>query len=441
MPLTPEERRLIRQNNARRSTGPKTAEGKARSRGNALKHGLRAETLSLPSEDPAVAAERSRAWNDYYQPESPAAQHLVNACVQATLLHDRCVQHHHAVVTKQVREAQEQWDRRQADEVETLKNRLDDDPAEAVRLLRRSSFGCAWLLGAWDQLDAELRTQGHWSPEALDQAFRLLGVRQEEKKAYAAQLDPAVLRALIDGQRAELSAERTRLWNEFEAPDRAEAADRALLPHDPNEARLFLRYHAEARTSFHRACRELTRLLTEGEPGGYPPEECPWNIEEPSAEQGWPVAGGQWPLETAAASDSPPAPVAAVSPNEADAASVARTGGQVTSTTRRPGRVAVSPNEANPDHAAISPNEANPDRVAVSPNEANPDRATISPNEANRPGAAVSPNEAEGVPRGPAEGWIAGPDASDSDGDWFGLPAWPGASPSVPFANPGNVLV
>jgi hypothetical protein len=81
MSLTPEQRRLINQNNARRSSGPRSAEGKARSRGNALKHGLRAEVLPLPTEDPAVIAERARAWNDYYQPESPAAQHLVNSCV------------------------------------------------------------------------------------------------------------------------------------------------------------------------------------------------------------------------------------------------------------------------------------------------------------------------------------------------------------------------
>jgi hypothetical protein len=404
MRLTPEQRRLVNLDNARRSTGPKSAEGKARSRGNALKHGLRAETLPLPNEDPAVIAERNRAWNDYYQPESPMAHHLVNACVQATLLHDRCTQHHHAILSKQVREAQEQWDRRHSDEVEALKKRLADEPAEAVRLLKRSSFGCAWLLEGWAQLDDTLRTQGRWSPEDLDQAFRLLGVRPEEKKDYAAQLDPAVLRALIDEQCAELNAEQARLWTEFEAPDRAEAADRALLPHDPTEARLFLRYYAEARTGFHRACRDLNRILTEGEPGGYLPEASPRNVQKSEAE------GGR-PIETADLPDI--APAADISPNEPNAAPVAK----VEAEEPRP----ESASEASGD----SPNEANSPRAAVSPNEANSRREEISPNEANR------------VP----EGRLDGPDASDSGSDWFGLSAWPGGAPSALFPSPEGVLI
>jgi hypothetical protein len=38
--------------NAQKSTGPRTAEGKAASRLNALKHGLDAESLIIPGEDP-----------------------------------------------------------------------------------------------------------------------------------------------------------------------------------------------------------------------------------------------------------------------------------------------------------------------------------------------------------------------------------------------------
>jgi hypothetical protein len=82
MSLTLEQRRDINAQNARKSTGPKSDQGKDRSRQNALKHGLRAEVLALPNEDPAIIAERADTWNDHYKPRSPAAQHLVNECVR-----------------------------------------------------------------------------------------------------------------------------------------------------------------------------------------------------------------------------------------------------------------------------------------------------------------------------------------------------------------------
>src|SRR3954454_16498611 len=111
MTTTPEERAEISRRNGQHSRGPKTAEGKQNSRGNALKHGLRAEVLALPNEDPAEVEARSNAWNDYYRPRSPLAHHLVNACVRATLLSDRCDRYHDEALTKQVNEAQEKWDR------------------------------------------------------------------------------------------------------------------------------------------------------------------------------------------------------------------------------------------------------------------------------------------------------------------------------------------
>ena len=47
--------------NAQRSTGPRTAEGKARSSQNAVRHGLTAKCPVLPGEDPAEFAAFSEA--------------------------------------------------------------------------------------------------------------------------------------------------------------------------------------------------------------------------------------------------------------------------------------------------------------------------------------------------------------------------------------------
>ncbi len=60
------------QRNAQKSTGPKTEKGKARSRENALKHGLRAFTImpTLPSEDPQRIDDRIQEWMDDVQPRN-----------------------------------------------------------------------------------------------------------------------------------------------------------------------------------------------------------------------------------------------------------------------------------------------------------------------------------------------------------------------------------
>src|SRR6516165_7805040 len=99
MTLTPEQRAEISRQNGKKSKGPVTEQGKSRSRQNALRHGLRAEVLPLPNEDPQKVAAREQAWNDYYRPQSPAAQRLVTECVRATLLSDRAHVAHAAALS------------------------------------------------------------------------------------------------------------------------------------------------------------------------------------------------------------------------------------------------------------------------------------------------------------------------------------------------------
>ena len=100
MTLSAAQRSEINRNNAKNSTGPKTVDGKSSSRKNAMKHGLRAELLALPTEDPAAIQAREDSWNEYYQPQSPGAQHLVNQCARATVLSDRVDRHENAMLTR-----------------------------------------------------------------------------------------------------------------------------------------------------------------------------------------------------------------------------------------------------------------------------------------------------------------------------------------------------
>src|SRR5260370_6866478 len=59
--------------NSQKSTGPRTPEGKARSKMNALKHGLTAEQIVLPNEDPEEYDALCQQWLDDY-PDADAGQ-------------------------------------------------------------------------------------------------------------------------------------------------------------------------------------------------------------------------------------------------------------------------------------------------------------------------------------------------------------------------------
>jgi hypothetical protein len=64
--------------NARKSTGPKTPEGKAASSMNALRHGLRARTVILKDENREDFDEILTGLQDQFQPQNPGERHLVD---------------------------------------------------------------------------------------------------------------------------------------------------------------------------------------------------------------------------------------------------------------------------------------------------------------------------------------------------------------------------
>src|SRR4051794_30648981 len=88
--LSPEERAEVSRRNGAKSRGPTSAAGRAASSRNSTRHGMRAKVTVMANEDPEVVAARVAEWDDHYLPRSPAARHLVNQCVAATLLADRC---------------------------------------------------------------------------------------------------------------------------------------------------------------------------------------------------------------------------------------------------------------------------------------------------------------------------------------------------------------
>ena len=75
--------------NAQKSTGPRTEEGKGRSKMNAVKDGMRAQTLVLLDEDPQMLEDRRAAWRASLNPANEVEENAVNAAVEFSWLQDR----------------------------------------------------------------------------------------------------------------------------------------------------------------------------------------------------------------------------------------------------------------------------------------------------------------------------------------------------------------
>jgi hypothetical protein len=75
--------------NAQSSTGPRSVEGKAVSRFNAMRHGLDAASLVSTGEDPAELAQLAEDFHAEYDPQGPVETELVEILVRSTWLRHR----------------------------------------------------------------------------------------------------------------------------------------------------------------------------------------------------------------------------------------------------------------------------------------------------------------------------------------------------------------
>ena len=303
MPLTTEERAAINRNNAKLSTGPKTAEGKARASRNALKHGLRAEAFALTPEETEELETLTDDWVDYYQPATPGMRATLDRCVLAVVQQKRCAMFQAGRVGKQVREAVEGFDRDQQNQLDALLEGFHCDPETVVRHMNRFALGCRWLIAQWEGLKKKFDATGCWTSRGdAERAIRLTGKRPEtfrldtdvyelnlfntlaqeapNEAAIAWSRDPRnapeslretlafglpsredsidALRAILDENLDALKEREESLRTKIEEPNRAGAADSAVLLMGP-EGALFIRYEKMHDAAFHRAYKALLK--------------------------------------------------------------------------------------------------------------------------------------------------------------------------------------
>ena len=198
--------------NARRSTGPRTEEGKERAKFNAVTHGMRAETLVLPDEDPQALEDRKAAWNASLSPRDDVEQRAVDDAVTYSWLQDRARRAQTDRLTANILNYGVEQAKATEKEVLDLGRRLftdrmgpvvfyptvdehrnvfttrhpstsyagkenedPDRPGELVLDLQSTLLGCEWLLGEWAGLKAIVDEGQPWLSSDKLKAVRLLG--------------------------------------------------------------------------------------------------------------------------------------------------------------------------------------------------------------------------------------------------------------------------
>ncbi len=294
--------------NAEHSTGPKTEEGKNVSRGNALKHGLTAELLTLPGENSEEIREQADAWVEALRPASHDEDFLVEQIAISALKMKRCVNAEAAIVAEQIRNAKIVWTHERGERQLNLIRMFRKDPVRAVFEMKHSADGVSWLIERWGNLELAFRQLRCWNSLALiREALCLSGydhnrLAEESLVAYRFALqacscidgykDEAVLteylakqmpargagifkgleysyeeaaklvRARIDDTLAELNALSAMLVADEKA-SRQGAKTRALVLADTAANRLFLRYMKSTENGFDRAIKTLAKLQSD----------------------------------------------------------------------------------------------------------------------------------------------------------------------------------
>lgn len=170
--IVSESRISANRKNALLSTGPKTAEGKERSRANALKHGLCSSVVV--EEDFDLVQERTTCLFYALKPQNQYHNWLVDKAAILSIRIDRSERIERRVRDKVALKAELTWDDDRQLEAELLAESLPSQPAATVPALCRTPQGCEWLLTRWAMLAHVADSGTPWTEEQTRLAFDLL---------------------------------------------------------------------------------------------------------------------------------------------------------------------------------------------------------------------------------------------------------------------------
>ncbi|WP_435006053.1 hypothetical protein P12x_003728 [Tundrisphaera lichenicola] len=326
MPCSPEQLAANRRN-ALKSSGPKTEEGKARSRANGLKHSLTGQGVVIPPEDAEEVARRSEVLEAEMKPSSELSRILIGRVAALSVRLERSVRQEFAAVAEKVRNARADFDDARRSEVEHMLSWITAEPATYARRLRQSPEGVDAVIRALLDVKADLTDSddriwhhGHferienlvgrrttdfpaspikavcraaWGDFSLLSAVEGVGLVDRDRRAWARDR----VAEYLDEEIARLQALRRSIDVEAIERDRLEASERALF--DPSkEATLGRKYEAATERSLFRTLREIRETeVDQPETDANPdPEKIPVELGSSLQERTWSVPGRSQPI-------------------------------------------------------------------------------------------------------------------------------------------------
>ena len=236
--------------NAQRSTGPRTPEGKAIARGNALTHGLTGRGVVIPGEDaPEVDRRMTQLVRELAGDGSASSVLLAQRVAVLSVRLERSVRHESAVTSERIQQADADFVAGRQEEARRL---FEAGPTRRAELLEWPE-GVDLILGALGNLRAVAidPTPERWTEAEGGELARCLGVGED---LLGGEIDSIVGR--IDAEVARLEAHRATLDHAAVAAGRAAAADRVLVGDDPATLRA-RKYEAATERGLFRILKEI----------------------------------------------------------------------------------------------------------------------------------------------------------------------------------------
>ena len=239
-------RTLANRANARKSTGPRTQEGKDASRWNAWKHGLAAEELSAsgPDRESDPVADRFAELAPRLEPRDPWETWLVEQIAVEAVRIDRCQAQETLLRSRLALRATLLWDEDREFLAVELGERLSRAPQVVAPKLLRTKQGCAWMIERWEFLGQALEEEGDWDDAQKSRALDLLGMPPDERGGVTPiDGDAPTRKAFVAARLDRLLTLQVKALDALDDRERSEAVE-GLGPDIDRDLLLTTRYRA-----------------------------------------------------------------------------------------------------------------------------------------------------------------------------------------------------